>query len=167
MNSPSKQKATNGTAAHAHAVNGIFHISKDNIDFQATSLKWFRVAVAFFFAGSFHLNYAYNVHEHGYSCDLLKSSLSTHGARYNIPSDLDMDTALIIGIVANDQSASVQFQAYDNGTGIDGKVTWYKIMSENYAYSDIVIDDALKTRPPVQNSNSGAIDDADGNGVNN
>lgn len=42
-------QAVNGLVIHAHAVNGVFCVDKDQIEFKGTSFKQIKMVVAFFF----------------------------------------------------------------------------------------------------------------------
>lgn len=106
---------------HAHAVNGIFLIENCNINFDATSLKRFQLAIAFQLNGVFCLKYVIIFgQENGIVCNPLQQPLENRDGSYQIPSNLDFNTALIIGIVPS--SATVNFQIHSNG--IEENVTW-------------------------------------------
>lgn len=115
-----KQEEENSSVVHAHAVNGIFRIAKDNIEFEATSIKCFQVAVAFRLNGVFRLKYAFTAQKNGIICQSVQESLVNREGLYQIPSDFDLNTALIIGIVPS--SAVVNFRTH--GNGIDENITW-------------------------------------------
>lgn len=184
MNFSFKQEVVNRSVVHAHAVNGIFRIGRDMIDFQATSFKRFQVAVAYCMGSIFRLKYAFNAQENGITCYSVEKQLENRdGVRqyrrgiqlgvYQIPSDLDLNTALIIGIVPADQSSAVNFQTHDNGNGngndIDGKVTWNLIHENDTETENIAICDSLKAPPSTQSSfgNDTGSDDDDANDVEN
>lgn len=151
----SKQKVENSSVIHAHAINGIFRIDKDNIHFQATSFKCFQVAVAFCFGGFFRLKYAFTAKKNGITCHLLEQRLENRDGAYKIPSDLYFNTALIIGIVPAEQSSVMNVQM--NGNDIDGKVTW---ILDNMLSENIHISDALKVLSTQSNID---IDDDESN----
>lgn len=128
----------NGSVVHTHAVNGIFRIGKDNINFEATSMKCFQVVIAFRLTGVFHLKYAFIVQKNGIMCNLVQQSLENLDGLYQIPPELDLNTALIIGI--DPSSAIVNFQTQNY---IDGNSTWHQLQAFEAlppAQDDIIVD---------------------------
>lgn len=70
---------------HAHAVNGIFNVNDKRVEFFATSMKYFQLAIAYLRYGSFEYKYCMNVNEDGISfgpyqpeIKLILSLIQTH-----------------------------------------------------------------------------------------
>lgn len=105
---------------HAHAINGIFRIGEHNIDYHATQRKHLQVAIAFWFEDIVRLKYVFSVIENVVLHHPLDQILPKHQGAYKMPTELDLQTALVIGI---DQSSAATFTL--NGNEI-GKIDFQK-----------------------------------------
>lgn len=82
---------------HAHAVNGAFEISEGTIKFLASSIKCFRIAIAYLARGTFSVKYVIDTQkDRAPSVHMLQQSLDNENGIYRIPKD--MKTVLIVGI---------------------------------------------------------------------
>lgn len=142
----------NKTILQAHSVNGVFFIDENSIEFQATSFKRFQVVVAYYSAGFFRVKYGITTQLHGVTCYALQHNLENRDDVYTIPNDLKMNTALVIGIVPEDDQSCVKLQVYGN-SGTNGNVVWDNFLQE------LNISEALKDREANYDPDSNHTDD--------
>lgn len=116
----------NNAAIHAHSVNSVFEVrsvmGKSIIGLNATMIKRFSVAVAYFVDGLWRLRYRIVVtHQGGVLCFPLHKTLDNQNGVYSIPTDFDINTILVIGIAADALDSEVKLRVYANESGLIGK----------------------------------------------
>lgn len=112
----------NGASIHTHAINGVFEVrsvqGKLVIGFNATMLKRFSIAVAYFTEGLWRLRYRLIVtHQDGVLCFPLYKTLKEQNGVYHIPAEYDINTALVIGIDTAELESEVKLRIYANESG--------------------------------------------------
>lgn len=108
---------------HAHSINGVFEVKplqgKMVIGFNATAIKRFSVAVAYFVEGDWRLRYRIVVTlKDGVLCFWQHKTLRNLNGVYQIPAEFESNTALVIGISTKEMESEVKFRIFANGTGI-------------------------------------------------
>lgn len=107
---------------HARTVNGIFRIGENNIDFEATSFKRFQVELAYSSGGDFELKYGLTRQEDGIERFPLQVTLQHELGKYRIPSEIDLDTVLMLGIIGSEQDSVMNCQIFRSANGIADKI---------------------------------------------
>lgn len=111
-----------GAIFHAHAIDGVFKIRSVNgktiLEFDATFLKRFTVAVAYFVEGHWRLRYRLLVtHQQGVLFFPIHKTLENRNGVYRAPPEFDDNTVLIIGIATVEVESNVTIRIYANELG--------------------------------------------------
>lgn len=145
-----------GKELHAHEVDGVFLArkidEKDVIEFHATSLNRFSVAIAFFSEGEWRLRGRILITlDDGILCfplfRTLEKEVGNDNDTYKIPSHFEKNTVLILGVKTADESI-INIRAFANQTGLVssasdgylGKITWNRFLDK------IKISDSMSAR---------------------
>lgn len=110
------------------------------------------MVVAYFSAGFFRVKYGITTQLHGVTCYPLQHNLENRDDVYTIPNDLKKNTALVIGIVPEDDQSCVKLQVYGNSDA-NGNVVWNSFLKE------LNISEALKDREANYDPDSNQTDD--------
>lgn len=102
------QELQSNALFHADAVDGIFVMNDKSIEFHATNLKRFQLAIAYFKNGAFQLKYCLEITEDGLSLRLSQQA--------------EIDTVLTCGIISTDEISVVSFRMHRNSFGIDNDI---------------------------------------------
>lgn len=140
-----------GTIVHSHPINGAFEVrsvkGKLVIGFNATLLKRFSVAVAYFIDGLWRLRYRIvTTLQSGVLCFPLCKTLQNQNGVHRIPAEYDANTALIIGIAPAGFESEVTLRGYANETGcIDNDFNGYEgSVKFNKFLDKVTFSDSLK-----------------------
>lgn len=127
---------------HAHSIDGIFIIRNDTsgnyeVDFNAVSLKKFSLAVAYYYEDNWQLKYCIKITpKDGVQCFPL--------------SELNMTTALVLGIDTQQEQSTLNVRVFANTSGLinNGNGNEFNGYHANVEYNRIsqslIISDTLK-----------------------
>lgn len=108
---------------HAHAVNGIFRVEGNDIEFKATSFKRFKVALAYASGdGIFELKCLLTTHEDGIRSNPAQGRILHESGTYRIPPEFDLNTVFMLGIIGSAQASDLECQIYPKDNGVGDKV---------------------------------------------
>lgn len=134
---------------HAHPVDGVFIIRRDTsghyeVNFNAVSLNKFSLAVAYYYEDTWQFKYCIKITpKNGVQCLPLSQV-------FTIPSELDMTTALVLGIGTQQQQSTLNVRVFANTSGLinNGNGNEFNGYHANVEYNcisqSLIISDTLK-----------------------
>lgn len=138
---------------HAHAVDGAFQIKRNQnrqllIGFDATSVKRFSLAFAFFSEGAWRLRSRLVVtNSDGILCFPLHTTFEHKNGVYRMPNDFNLNTVMIFGIGAADNESIVDVKVFANQTGFlnneDDFNGYYGNLNWNRITDTVIVSDTL------------------------
>lgn len=107
----------------AHEVKGVFDIrkvlGKYVISFNATAINRFSIAFAYFLDGAWRLRFRMIVtHMDGVIIFPLCTTFNSNADVYTIPTEYDLNTALVLGIDSNDIESHMNLRIFANASGV-------------------------------------------------
>lgn len=123
---------------HAPQIDGMFLTRKINgktyINFAATTLNRFSVAIGFYSQGAFRVRFRFVVTAtDGILCFPLYRSFDNDDGTYTIPRDFNINTALILGISTQEERSTVKIRVNANSINANvyyGAVSWNRLMDQ-------------------------------------
>lgn len=149
-----------GCHLYAHSIDGAFEIKRNDeqqhlVEFNATSLHRFSMAIAFFSQGAWRLRCRIVVTpDDGVLCFPMHKTFENRGQIYRMPAEFDLNTVLVMGIVAHSTESAIRLKVYANDTGFlnegqfngyFGQITW------NKTTDTVIITDALTANQRANN----------------
>lgn len=136
---------------HAHPVEGLFLVRKIKnnivIEYAATSLYRFSVAVAYFSEGAWRVRFRFVVTpDNGILGFKLYRTIEHHDGTLTILNDLNANTVLILGIKTKEVESAVRFRVFANESGMinDTSDAYYGKMSWNRIIDRLSISESLQ-----------------------
>lgn len=145
---------------HAHTVNGVFDIQKDEsgkyvISFDGTKLTRFSMEMAFFSGGAWRLRYRLVVTmQDGILCFPLHTTFNNSAGIYSTPPEFDLNTVLIFGIATTAIESKIKVKIFANGTGFLSKQRfngYFGAVKWNSDSDRVDISNNLNTNIPASN----------------
>lgn len=131
----------------APSVNGVFDISQDQINFEATSRKRFGIVFAFLHNGQFQSKYRIVSDDTGITCDPSMECIQNNDGFYTIRPQFKLSTALVIGIVPNSDCLSyITIESSANGNEHS------KIVAYCIATNRVIFDGCRNVDEPIDQS---------------